>query len=311
MPPIYAVDDDEESSIPLRDIISKLPSSIAITPVLPTLELEDSLIMVDEHLSTIPKKESDEVITSSVEDLVPIPSKSKDTTGSVSDCDLPTCDDFSPINVYEENSVTFSNPIFDSNDDFTSSDDESLSDEDVPEDNMKIYLNPLFEFDDECIFSDVHPLFDEVLEDIECKDSYDSNLEESTLLVTPLSNANEDKCFDPGGVIDEIDAFLDMDISTDIKNGYHDSEGDIIYLESLITDDTIPNLPPDVFLDHDPKSLKDEPDKDDLKSIVKNFDPGIYEKKFLQHMYIYPLRIAIIFPSHMLSEFFFLISRIW
>ncbi|GJW29755.1 reverse transcriptase domain-containing protein [Tanacetum coccineum] len=32
-------------------------------------------------------------------------------------------DDFSSVNVYEEKSVTFSNPIFDSNDDFTSSDD--------------------------------------------------------------------------------------------------------------------------------------------------------------------------------------------
>ncbi|GKA00448.1 hypothetical protein Tco_0672998 [Tanacetum coccineum] len=218
------------------------------------MEPEDSLIMWNEELSTIPKKESDEFIKSSVEDLVLIP-------------------------IYEEKSVTFSNPLFDSNDDFTSSDDESLSDEDVPEDHVKIYSNPLFEFDNEYISSDVNPLFDEVLEDIESKDSYVSNLDEPALLVTPLSDANEDECFDPGGNIDEIDAFLDMDISTDIENGYHDSEGDIIYLESLLINDTIPNLPPEVFLDHDPKSLKDEPDKDDLKSIVKIFDPGIYEKK--------------------------------
>ncbi|GJZ65125.1 hypothetical protein Tco_0621821 [Tanacetum coccineum] len=169
---------------------------------------------------------------------------------------------------------------FDSNDDFTSSDDESLSDEDVPEDNVKIYSNPLFEFDDEYISSDVNPLFDEVLENIESKDSYVSNLDEPALLVTPLSDANEDECFDPGGVIDEIDAFLDMDISTDIENGYHDSEGDIIYLESLLIDDTSPNLPPEVFLDHDPRSLKDEPDNDDLMTEDKVFDPGIYEKSF-------------------------------
>ncbi|GJV37179.1 hypothetical protein Tco_1409656 [Tanacetum coccineum] len=58
------------------------------------------------------------------------------------------------------------------------------------------------------------------------------------VIYTPLSDANEDECFDLGGVIDEIDAFLDMDISTDIENGYHDSEGDIIYLESLLIDDT-------------------------------------------------------------------------
>ncbi|GKF54757.1 hypothetical protein Tco_0165097, partial [Tanacetum coccineum] len=89
--------------------------------------------------------------------------------------------------------------------------------------------------------------------------------------VTPLSDANEDECFDPGGENNEIDAFLDIDISTDIKNGYHDCEGDITYLESLLID-----LPPAVFLDHDPRSLKDEPDN--LKSRVKVFDPGIHEK---------------------------------
>ncbi|GJZ28857.1 hypothetical protein Tco_0573504 [Tanacetum coccineum] len=181
---------------------------------------------------------------------------------------------------FKEKSVTFSNPLFDSNDDFTSSDDESLSDEDVPEDNVKIYSNPLFEFDDEYISSDVNPLFDEVLENIESKDSYVSNLDEPALLVTPLFDANEDECFDPGGEIDEIDTFLDMDISTDIENGYHDSEGDIIYLESLLINDTIPNLPPKVFLDHDPKNLKDEPDNEDLKSMDKVFDPGIHEKIF-------------------------------
>ncbi|GJS81998.1 hypothetical protein Tco_0748539 [Tanacetum coccineum] len=285
----YDDDDDydyEEISIPLRDIISKLPSSIAITSVLPTLDPEDSLIMGNEELSTIPEKDSDKVIKSSVEDFVPIPSESEDTSGSDSECILPSCDDFSPINVYEETSVTLSNPLFNSNDDFTSSDDESLSDEDVPKDNVKIYSNPLFEFDDEYISSNVNPLFDEVLENIECKVSYDSNLDEPTLLVTPLSDFNEDVClglsddielllyhdpcisvkifydapiddliFDPGGDIDEIDTFLNVDISTDIEDGYHDSEGDILYLEHLLSDDTTLSLPPKVFLDHDPRSV--------------------------------------------------------
>ncbi|GKF15731.1 hypothetical protein Tco_0057193, partial [Tanacetum coccineum] len=203
----------------------------------------------------------------------------------------------------------------------------SLSDEHVPKD-VKIYSNPLFEFNDEYIFSDVNPLFDEVLEDIECKDSYDSNLDESTLLVTPLSDSNEDefkisvvsilegftdeppleenndlldlkskmnewkkimydapiddlmtkdKIFDLGGKIDEIDAFLDVDISTDIEDGYHDSEGDILYLESLLSNDTILSLPPEVFFDHDPRSLSDI---NYLKIMVKVFDLGIHEKKF-------------------------------
>nr|GEX35685.1 hypothetical protein [Tanacetum cinerariifolium] len=203
--------DYEERTIPLRDIISQLPPSIVITtshPMLPTKDPEDSLIMRNKELSTIPKKELDEFIKSSVEDPVPIPSEFEDTSGSDSECVIPSCDDFSPINVFEEKPVTFSNPLFDLNDDFTSSDDESLSDEDVPKDNVKIYSNPLFEFDDEYISSDVNPLFDEVLEDIECKDSYDRNLDDLTFLVTPLFESNEDEYFGPG---DDIELLLHHD----------------------------------------------------------------------------------------------------
>ncbi|GJR67265.1 hypothetical protein Tco_0013330 [Tanacetum coccineum] len=80
-------DDDEESTIPLNKNISQLPPSIAITTVLLTMEPEDSLIMGDEDLRTIPEKESDEVIKSSVEDLVPIPSESKDTSDNNSESD--------------------------------------------------------------------------------------------------------------------------------------------------------------------------------------------------------------------------------
>nr|GEW54759.1 hypothetical protein [Tanacetum cinerariifolium] len=160
-------------------------SSNAITPDLATEELDNSLIMGDEHLDT--ETELDEVIKSSVENRVPIPSGDDCTLG----------DDFSSINIFEEESVTFSNPLFNENYDFTFCNDESLSNEDVPKDNVKIYSNPLFEFDDEYISSDVNPLFDEVLEDIECKDSFDSNLDESTFLVTPLSDYNEDEYFTP------------------------------------------------------------------------------------------------------------------
>ncbi|GKD20499.1 hypothetical protein Tco_1222202, partial [Tanacetum coccineum] len=91
---------------------------------------------------------------------------------------------------------------------------ESLSDEDVPEDNVKIYSNPLFEFDDEYISSDVNPLFNEVLEDIEREDSYVSRLDEPDLLVTSFSDFKEDESFDPGGNVDEIELLLHSDPST-------------------------------------------------------------------------------------------------
>nr|GEX06776.1 hypothetical protein [Tanacetum cinerariifolium] len=171
--------DYEERTIPLNGIISQIPPSIVITtspPVLPIEDLEVSLIMGNVDLSTIPEKESDEFIKSSVNLVL----------------------------ILKEKAVTFSNPLFNSNDDFISCDDESLFDKDVPEDNMKIYLNPLFEFDDKYISDDLNPLLDEVLESIKSKDSYDFNFDEPDLLVTPLFDANKDECFDSGGDDDEI-----------------------------------------------------------------------------------------------------------
>ncbi|GKF25913.1 hypothetical protein Tco_0081807 [Tanacetum coccineum] len=125
-------------------------ATIAITPDLPTKEPEYSLIMGDEHLSTIPEKESDELIKSSVENLVSIPSESEVISDNKSECDVPVDDESSPT------FTTFSNPLFDSNDGFTSSDDESLSDEDVLMENFKIYSNPLFD-DEEIISTKIDP----------------------------------------------------------------------------------------------------------------------------------------------------------
>ncbi|GJY83219.1 hypothetical protein Tco_0496595 [Tanacetum coccineum] len=152
------------------------------------------------------------------------------------------------------------------------------------------------------------------LYDIECKD-YDSNLDESTFLVTPLSDSNKDECltpgddiefllhhdpstplksvasilkgfiddppfeeddnlfdlecktndeaecFDPGGDNDEIDAFLAIEVPTYIE-GYFDSEVDVLYLESLLNDDTTYNLSPGVFFDHKPQHIENELDHD-------------------------------------------------
>ncbi|GJT67115.1 hypothetical protein Tco_1018595 [Tanacetum coccineum] len=122
--------------------------TIAITPVLPTEEPDNSLSMGDEHLSTILETESDELIKSNVENLVLIPSESEDFSDIESECDVPVCDNF----------TTFSNPLFDVDDDFSSSDDELFSDEDVPK---EIYSNPLF--DEEIISTkiDLHHFNDE------------------------------------------------------------------------------------------------------------------------------------------------------
>ncbi|GKD12117.1 hypothetical protein Tco_1196524 [Tanacetum coccineum] len=93
--------------------------TIAIIPVLSTKEAVDSLIMEDEHLDTILTTKSNEVIKSSVENLVQIPSEfkgiSKDTY------DVPVSEDSSTFNALSDHSEILS----DSNNDGTSSDDDS------------------------------------------------------------------------------------------------------------------------------------------------------------------------------------------
>ncbi|GKA74818.1 hypothetical protein Tco_0781120, partial [Tanacetum coccineum] len=71
--------------------------TISITPVLPTEKPDNSLSMGDEHLSTISETESDELIKSSVENLVLIPSESEDFSDIESECDVPDCDDSQTI----------------------------------------------------------------------------------------------------------------------------------------------------------------------------------------------------------------------
>nr|GFB87601.1 hypothetical protein [Tanacetum cinerariifolium] len=60
----------------------------AITPVLSTEEPVNSLSMGDEHLDTISATKSDEVIKSSVEDLVPIPSELEGISDTMCDVHL-------------------------------------------------------------------------------------------------------------------------------------------------------------------------------------------------------------------------------
>nr|GEZ08062.1 hypothetical protein [Tanacetum cinerariifolium] len=220
-------DYDKESIISMNTDIFEIPLSDVITtspPILLIEDPEDSLIMGNGELYTISEKESDEFINSSVEDLIPIPSESEDTSGMT------------------------------------------------------------------------YPLFDEVLENIESKDSYDSNFDEPDLLVTPLSDANKDECFDSGGDVDKFN---------DFKDGYYDSEGDILYLESLLNDDLVhhdPSIPKmsvasilEGFTDEPPLEENDtlfdlEPKNDDWNNILydapilmtedKVFDPWIHDQIF-------------------------------
>nr|GFC11191.1 hypothetical protein [Tanacetum cinerariifolium] len=89
------------------------------TPVLSTDEPDNSLSMRDEHLDTILTTESDEVIKSSIENLVPILSESEgipDTT-----CDVHLVNNPTPLEDKDHFEI-----VINSNADYYSSDDDSL-----------------------------------------------------------------------------------------------------------------------------------------------------------------------------------------
>ncbi|GKA78766.1 hypothetical protein Tco_0785303, partial [Tanacetum coccineum] len=204
--------------------------TIVITPVLSTKEPVDSLIMGDEHLDTIPEKELDELIKSSVENLVPIPSEFEVTSDNESECDVPIDDESSPT------FTTFLNPLFDSNDDFTYSDDESLSDEDVPMENLKIYSNPLFD-DEEIISPKIDPYYFNA----------ESNLIESLL--------NRDTLIDSSPKFDYLLEEFSGElahinpISPGIEKADFDLEEEICLVENLLYDNSSPQPPEELNLE--------------------------------------------------------------
>ncbi|GJY04027.1 reverse transcriptase domain-containing protein [Tanacetum coccineum] len=102
-------------------------------------------------------------------------------------------------------------------------DDVSIFQKDSQKGNFQVHSNPLFEFDDNFKSSTINPLFDEMEEDVEIENS-----NEPELLQTPLSNKGE--CFDPGDDIDEINAFLAIEISMDYeKDTTHNFSSEVIF----------------------------------------------------------------------------------
>ncbi|GKC28342.1 reverse transcriptase domain-containing protein [Tanacetum coccineum] len=128
-------------------------------------------------------------------------------------------------------------------------DELTLSKKDVHKENFQVYSSPLFEFDDNFTSSNVNPLFNEMVEENKNSNVLDSD--EPVLLNTPLFDKVE--CFALEDDIDKIDAFLAMEVSSNFKEGYFDSEGDVTFLENLLSDDTTHNLAPEVISDHEPE----------------------------------------------------------
>nr|GEV49973.1 hypothetical protein [Tanacetum cinerariifolium] len=104
----YNDDDDEDCTI-------------AITPILSTEEPDNSLSMGDEHIDTISEMESDELIKSSVENLVSIPSESEGIPDNM--CDVPFHDNSPSFDILKDQFEDFS--------DSTLIDDDSFSIDDI------------------------------------------------------------------------------------------------------------------------------------------------------------------------------------
>nr|GEZ62789.1 hypothetical protein [Tanacetum cinerariifolium] len=96
----------------------------AITPILSIEEPDNSLSMGDEHLDTISAMESDELIKSSVEDLVPIPSEFEGIPDTM--CDVHLVNNPTPLEAKDHFEI-----VINSNDDISSSDEDSLYKENI------------------------------------------------------------------------------------------------------------------------------------------------------------------------------------
>nr|GEV45905.1 retrovirus-related Pol polyprotein from transposon TNT 1-94 [Tanacetum cinerariifolium] len=231
-------------------LVEKL--GMMITTVLPNEEPEYSLSMGYKHLNTTLETESDEIIKSGIEELVPIPRECEVTSDDASEYDVPIKYDSSLA------FMTFSNPLFDYNDDFTSSDDESLPDEDVSIEEFKIYSNPLF--DDEEINSDeIDPhcfnAESDLIESFLNRDTFiysspkfDILLKEFSGELAHINPEIKEADFDFEEEICLIENLLEeINIVTDtdelLPPGFEndDSEGEMYVLKELRVDNSIPN----------------------------------------------------------------------
>ncbi|GJV07627.1 hypothetical protein Tco_1345283 [Tanacetum coccineum] len=245
IPVCYDDDDDEESSIPLKDIIIfRLPPCVAITPVLFTEEPVYSLIMEDEHLDTIPETKSDELIKSSVKNLVQIPSESKDSSNG--ECDLPPYDDSS-----KNHDLTFSNLLFDIDEEFTS----------------KITSTKVDQIDDEVLenTNSIPPGIEYLCFNAE------SDLLESLLYRD--TSINDSQKID--SLLDEFanELTLPHSIPPGIDDINLDPKGDTLFLESLIYVNSSP-CPPEEFNSVNPtESFSPSPiPVEDYDSLMEEID---------------------------------------
>nr|GFA26444.1 hypothetical protein [Tanacetum cinerariifolium] len=270
-----------KSSISLNNT-SQISPVHAVAPILSTKEPEYSPSMGYEHPNITLKMESDEIIKSGVEELVPILNENEVTSEDKKECDMPDIEyieaslpDPEIVSVEEENVVYYEEEEVDLEDISQIQDVvlrekllsinrlianiESLSDNPTHDRmlNSSVSLH-IFEESDNSLSDNFSPEFKKFCDHTEETRSgitithadnslpeYDSFCFEiepdQERLINVLKNEiSDDSTNDP--LLEEADSFLAFDnsIPQGIDNFAYDSEGDIRFLEALLSDDSIP-----------------------------------------------------------------------
>nr|GFA57413.1 hypothetical protein [Tanacetum cinerariifolium] len=202
-------DNDDEHSIQYKEYLEN--SSNGITPVLPTKEPEYSLSMRDEHLSTIPETESNEVIKSGVENLVPIPSESEVTSDN-------------------ENTLIYSSPKFN-----------YLLEEFFGELAHIDPIPPGIKEADFDLEEEIRLVENLLYDNSSPRPPKELNTEISDTIVESFS-PSPIPVEDSDAHMKEINLFLDTTdlMPPGIKSDNYDSEGDIHFLEEFLSNDPFP-----------------------------------------------------------------------
>ncbi|GJZ05667.1 hypothetical protein Tco_0539460 [Tanacetum coccineum] len=232
-----------------------------------TKEPSDTFLMGDEVISTTLERENDEFIKSSVDDLVPNPRESEVT--SVCDdleCDMPVNTHLPTTDVRKED-FDIKSPLGEQVVDFLMENvdvaglprhlvkqlfshlvknlsstkrmsDESLGDDSKPRSYDVTSSNPLFNFNDDYTLCYDNILLDEEFENISSLDPPKS----APLNHEPLGNPDSvSRSLETSDLIlEELTAEIGLDdsIPTKIDDGYYDSEGDILFLDHLLIEET-------------------------------------------------------------------------
>ncbi|GJY69294.1 hypothetical protein Tco_1052871 [Tanacetum coccineum] len=233
-----------------------------------TMEPFDTFLMGDKVISTTLKRENDEFIKSSVDDLVPFPKESEVTSvfirfKSVNNAYYYTM----PHHYVMEEDFDINSPLGEQVVDFLMENvdvaglprhlvkrhfshllknpsltngmsDEPLGDDSKPRSYDVTFSNLLFDLNDDYTLCYDNPLFDEEFEDI-------SSLDPPKLVPLnhePLGNLDSvsRSLYTSDLILEELTVVISLDdsIPTKIDDGYYDSEGDILFLEHLLIEET-------------------------------------------------------------------------